>query len=237
MLRYINYVFKTISCGVTWRTIGSLAVATLLVLEPAFSQSVVTGQGAQASPYRLQLGSDDAYRLSAGYRPAVAPSPLSHLPYAAQVETAARASSLDPALVHALISVESGHRQDARSPKGATGLMQLMPGTAQRYGVRAPEKSPEENLSAGTRYLRDLLGMFENRLDLALAAYNAGEGAVMKYGNRIPPYRETRNYVPAVMEKYKEWQVKPPDKPLPLAYLPGTRLDDKALLEFRSRSE
>lgn len=115
--------------------------------------------------------------------------------------------------------------------------MQLMPGTAQRYGVRAPEKSPEENLSAGTRYLRDLLGMFENRLDLALAAYNAGEGAVMKYGNRIPPYRETRNYVPAVMEKYKEWQVKPPDKPLPLAYLPGTRLDDKALQEFRSRSE
>ena len=117
------------------------------------------------------------------------------------------------------------------------GLMQLMPGTAQRYGVRAPGKSPEENLSAGTRYLRDLLGMFDNRLDLALAAYNAGEGAVMKYGNRIPPYRETRNYVPAVMEKFKEWQVKPPDKPLPLAYLPGTRLDDKALLEFRSRSD
>jgi soluble lytic murein transglycosylase-like protein len=203
----------------------------------ANAQTGAPGRGPQVSPYRLQLGSDNSYRLSAGYRPAAESLPFSHLPYATQIETAARASSLDPALVHALISVESGHRQDALSPKGATGLMQLMPGTALRYGVSAPGKSPEENLRAGTRYLRDLLGMFENRLDLALAAYNAGEGAVMKYGNRIPPYRETRNYVPAVMEKYKEWQVQPPVKPLPFAYLPGTRLEDKALQEFRARSE
>lgn len=218
-------------------TVGSLAVASFLASTLAFSQPVAPGHGAKVLPYRLQLGTDDSYRLSAGYRPVVAPLPFSHLPYATQIETAARASSLDPALVHALISVESGHRQDALSPKGATGLMQLMPGTALRYGVSAPGKSPEENLRAGTRYLRDLLGMFENRLDLALAAYNAGEGAVMKYGNRIPPYRETRNYVPAVMEKYKEWQVQPPAKPLPFVYLPGTRLEDKALQEFRSRSE
>jgi soluble lytic murein transglycosylase-like protein len=189
------------------------------------------------SPYLLRLPADEAYRLAGAYRPPVAPPALSHLPFAVEVEAAARLSSLDPALVHALISVESGHRQDAKSPKGATGLMQLMPGTALRYGVSAPGKSPEENLSAGTRYLRDLLIMFENRLDLALAAYNAGEGAVMKYGNRIPPYRETRSYVPAVMEKYNEWRAPPQATTLPLAYLPGTRLDAKALQEFRARSE
>jgi soluble lytic murein transglycosylase-like protein len=103
--------------------------------------------------------------------------------------------------------------------------MQLMPGTALRYGASLPGKSHEENLRAGTRYLRDLLNMFENRLDLALAAYNAGEGAVQKYGNRIPPYRETQNYVPSVLEKYKEWRLPEPTVPQPIVYLPGTRLD------------
>jgi soluble lytic murein transglycosylase-like protein len=115
--------------------------------------------------------------------------------------------------------------------------MQLMPGTALRYGVRSPGKSPEDNLRAGTMYLRDLLSMFDNRLDLALAAYNAGEGAVQKYGNRIPPYRETRNYVPAVMERYEEWKALTPTNPQPIVYLPGTRLDDKSLIYFRARAK
>lgn len=208
-----------------------------LAATPALGQPLAPGLEINASPYRLQLQGDESYRLATTYRPAVAPSPLSHLPYADQIESAARVSRLDPALVHALVSVESGHRQDAVSPKGAIGLMQLMPGTALRYGVKTPGKSSEENLRAGTLYLRDLLDMFQNRLDLALAAYNAGEGAVAKYGNRIPPYRETRNYVPAVLEKYEGWRTPAPAKPQSAAYLPGTRLDDKALIEFRSRGE
>jgi hypothetical protein len=84
-------------------------------------------------------------------------------------------------------------------------------------------------------YLRDLLAMFDNRLDLALAAYNAGEGAVQKYGNQIPPYRETRNYVPAVLEKYEEWRSPAPAEQWPKNYLPGTRIDASLLGEFRSR--
>ena len=209
----------------------------LLAATPALAQAAGSALGINATPYRLLLQDDDSYRLTTAYRPAPTPSPLSHLPYAAQIESAARMSKLDPALVHALVSVESGHRQDAISPKGAIGLMQLMPATALRYGVTTPGKSSEENLRAGTLYLRDLLNMFDNRLDLALAAYNAGEGAVAKYGNRIPPYQETRNYVPAVMVRYEKWKALSPGKPQSAVYLSGTRLDDKALMKFRSRGE
>lgn len=202
-----------------------------LLFAPVFvmAESVTYGSQAQGSPYQMQARGDDAYRLSPSYRLRVAVIPempaLALLPYSSDIAAAAKSSNLDPALVHAVISVESGHRQSAVSPKGATGLMQLMPGTALRYGVKAPGKSHEENLRAGTRYLRDLLNMFENRLDLALAAYNAGEGAVQKYGNRIPPFRETRNYVPSVLEKYKEWRLPGPTLPQSIVYLPGTRLD------------
>ena len=94
-----------------------------------------------------------------------------------------------PALLHALITVESGYNPNARSPKGAIGLMQLMPETARRYRV-TDIWDPDENLRAGARYLRDLLVMFDQNLSLALAAYNAGEAAVVQYGNKIPPSRD-----------------------------------------------
>jgi soluble lytic murein transglycosylase-like protein len=219
--------------------VGYCLVACVLLLPSlGLAQTpVILEPGKAASPFQLALPSREAYRLTSAYRPPVPVSPLSHLPYADEVAAVAKGSGLDPVLVHALISVESGHRQDALSPKGAVGLMQLMPGTALRYGVRSPGKSPEDNLRAGTMYLRDLLSMFDNRLDLALAAYNAGEGAVQKYGNRIPPYRETRNYVPAVMERYEEWKALTPTNPQPIVYLPGTRLDDKSLIYFRARAK
>ncbi|HNH35744.1 MAG TPA: lytic transglycosylase domain-containing protein, partial [Rhodocyclaceae bacterium] len=124
-------------------------------------------------------------------------------PFSREVEVFSREAKVDPALVHAIIHVESRHRQNAVSPKGALGLMQVMPATAQRYGVRTAAKSADENLKAGTRYLKDLMDMFDGKLDLVLAAYNAGEGAVMRY-KAIPPYKETRAYVPAVLAKYEE---------------------------------
>jgi hypothetical protein len=114
------------------------------------------------------------------------------------IEQAAAASALRPALIHAVVRAESAYRTDAVSPKGAVGLMQLMPATAERYGV-TDRRDAAQNLRGGTEYLRDLLGMFDNDMRLALAAYNAGENAVIRYGNRIPPYDETQNYVRKVM--------------------------------------
>jgi len=108
---------------------------------------------------------------------------------------------VDPYLIYCLMSQESSFVAGATSPKGALGLMQLMPGTAARYGVTNPYDAAQ-NIAGGTRYLKDLLKMFNGRVDLALAGYNAGEGAVMKYGNNIPPYDETRNYVRLILKRY-----------------------------------
>ena len=108
---------------------------------------------------------------------------------------------VDPFLIYCTMSQESGFSSNATSPKGAQGLMQLMPGTAARYGVTNPY-DVAQSIKGGTRYLKDLLQMFNGRVDLALAGYNAGEGAVMKYGNAIPPYSETRNYVKLILKRY-----------------------------------
>lgn len=123
---------------------------------------------------------------------------------------------IDYALLQALIATESGFNSRAVSPKGAVGLMQLIPPTAERYGVRAGKNASVEkkltdpviNIRAGARYLSDLIKMFPGRLELALAAYNAGEGAVQRAGNRIPNYPETINYVKTVMQLYGH--LKPP---------------------------
>ena len=125
--------------------------------------------------------------------------------YASHILAAAKATLLEPALIHAVISAESGYNALARSKKGAAGLMQLMPETARRYGVKN-RLDPVQNIHGGARYLRDLVQMFNNDLQLAVAAYNAGENAVLKYGNRIPPYQETMTYVPRVMSYYKKYR-------------------------------
>lgn len=132
---------------------------------------------------------------------------------------AAQTHRLDPELLQALIAAESGFDAQAVSPKGAVGLMQLMAPTAARYGVKSDRRSsiahkltdPAVNLRAGARYLRDLMAMFPGRLDLALAAYNAGEGAVQRAGNKIPNYPETQNYVKTVLQLYAF--LKPPAPP------------------------
>lgn len=134
----------------------------------------------------------------------VLPSRAVKAQYENLVDQAARQVGLESALLHAVISVESRYDARAVSRKGAAGLMQLMPATARRYDVVDPF-DPAQNVQGGARYLRDLLRMFDSDKSLALAAYNAGENAVLRNGNRIPDYRETRDYVPKVLGYYSRY--------------------------------
>jgi soluble lytic murein transglycosylase-like protein len=122
------------------------------------------------------------------------------------IDEAARRAQLKPALLRAVVEVESAFDPKAVSRKGAQGLMQLLPQTAEHYGVRHPF-DPSDNLRGGAEYLKDLLRRYDNRLELALAAYNAGIEAVDRYGGAIPPYAETRAYVPAVLNIYRKLSV------------------------------
>jgi soluble lytic murein transglycosylase-like protein len=127
------------------------------------------------------------------------------------IHAAATRHGVDPALVKAVIAAESGFNAQALSPKGAVGLMQVIPDTGARFGVVADAKrtveqklyDPAINIPTGVRYLSQLSRMFPERIDLVLAAYNAGEGAVQRYRNQIPPYPETQNYVKTVLQFYQ----------------------------------
>ncbi len=113
-----------------------------------------------------------------------------------------RRYNIDPLLIYAQMHQESAFKIRATSYKGASGLMQLMPATARRFGV-TDIYNPRQNIDAGVKYMRWLLNKFDGDVVLALAGYNAGEGAVMKYGNNVPPYRETREYVRRITGRYK----------------------------------
>jgi soluble lytic murein transglycosylase-like protein len=122
--------------------------------------------------------------------------------YGPWVDEAARQTGVEAQLLHAVIAAESGYNPAARSTKGAMGIMQLIPATARRYGI-TDAYDGRQNVLGGARYLADLLRMFGNDRAVAVAAYNAGEQAVMRHGGRIPPYRETESYVPRVMGLYQ----------------------------------
>ena len=221
-----------------------LASAVLLTATPSHAAEL------DASPaYRLTIEpgapavarSAEAYQTDTAYRlrsaeVAAPPPPVDNRPFAQEIDRAARDAGVEPALVHAVVQVESAYRPDAVSPNGAVGLMQLLPGTAQRYGVTNLTQV-DQNLLAGTRHLRALLDTFGTRLDLVLAAYNAGEGAVRRHKNAVPPYPETRNYVPAVMSRYKRSEEPEPlhlhITPTQVEYLQGTRLSQDALSKLQ----
>lgn len=125
--------------------------------------------------------------------------------YSPIIATVSRNHGVDVALVHAVISAESGYNPGAVSRAGARGIMQLMPDTARRFGVRNI-MDPSENIQGGVKYLRELLTMFNGNMELAVAAYNAGENAVIRHGHRIPPYTETAHYVPKVLGFYRTFR-------------------------------
>ena len=206
----------------------------------ALTVSAALAADKPSSPYRLsplvaqqQLYPRVPYQLDERYRIF---RPDDTRPFARQIAIAAHETGLDPELVHAVIAVESAYQTAAVSPKGAVGLMQVMPETASSHGVSDPT-DVAANLRAGTRHLSGLMARFDNRLDLVLAAYNAGEGAVRRHGNSVPPYAETRNYVPAVIGKYQATGQRASTKsakPIPAHnYLSGTRLDSTSLPGLR----
>lgn len=124
-----------------------------------------------------------------------------HADFSDVVQEAANRYHVDAALLHAIIHTESAYNRFAKSPKGAVGLMQFMPATAKRYGI-SDRTDASESVNGGARYLRDLLKLFNNNKRLALAGYNAGENAVIRYGYKVPPYRETQHYVRRVLALY-----------------------------------
>ncbi len=168
---------------------------------------------------RAEAVSDEAFRRTAIYQRAVNHPNLKRL--LPLIERNARLQSLDPALVKAVVAVESGFDPAAVSPKGAFGLMQLLPETAARYGVIGDTKrsaaqkllDPAVNLRAGTHYLHDLIVQFADDVSLALAAYNAGEQAVLHYGSRIPPFAETQEFVRLVEQFRRLFSPPPPPAP------------------------
>jgi soluble lytic murein transglycosylase-like protein len=175
--------------------LGTLAVllspgaaqAQIYAWRDANGTLVLSDRKLEAPTAVYQVPDAPAYRVT---RPT---SPGARL-YDALIEDHAERQALRPELVRAVIQVESGYDARATSPVGAMGLMQLMPATARDLGVRDPY-DPADNIRGGTRYLRQLLDKYDGDETLALAAYNAGPGAVEKYGKRVPPYRETREYV------------------------------------------
>lgn len=173
-------------------------------------ESFDTEQGVRV-PRAVPVPSTSASKLHAFFQISPGFRQVKH-----HLREAASEHGIEIELLQALIATESGFDPAAVSPKGAVGLMQVMPATAQRYGVLGDAKmpvtrklaDPRTNIRTGARYLRDLIRMFPGQLELALAAYNAGEGAVQRAGNRIPNYKETQNYVKTVMQLYG--MLKPP---------------------------
>lgn len=149
----------------------------------------------------LQASSPSSVANTLKSASATGPAPATTLE--AIIDHVATQLQLDARLLHAMIHVESRYNPEALSSKGAVGLMQVMPATAERFGY-TDLRHPSNNVRAGATYFRWLLDHFEQDLELALAGYNAGEGAVKKYGRAIPPYPETRDYVAKVMQRYRE---------------------------------
>jgi len=188
--------------------------AALLLQAPALAADVYVSFDEGGMARFAPTAVDDSYRLlfrdmssnGPGARRAVEPTPEIRQ----ALQRAAERHKLDYGLLLSVAEAESGFDTDAVSPKGAVGLMQLMPATASQYGVPGSDATLRSNLrrldlnvDAGSRYLRALMDRYDGNLELTLAAYNAGEGAVRRAGNRIPDYEETRNYVSRIMETYR----------------------------------
>lgn len=190
------------------------------ILTTTLLAMLVAAPAAQADVF-ISRSADGGYVLSNVHRPgrqyervisepalasvAAQPALITGMPYAAEIAEAAKASGVPAALLHAVVQAESRYDPNALSPKGAAGLMQLMPDTARELGV-SDVLDPASNLQGGARYLKKMLTLFDNDVELAVAAYNAGPDAVRSRGGVVPPFAETQRYVPNVMRQYRRLQ-------------------------------
>ena len=196
-----------------FRVLGTVCAALLAAAAGGASAQIYAGSSSSGAVVLSNFATDETPQIVVALPPvaalAVAPPEVAALPaivdprnpgaaYRTIVDQVARELSMSPQLLHAVIQVESGYQANARSPKGAQGLMQLMPSTAKRFGVH-DAFDPRQNIRGGALYLKWLLDYFHGDLRLTLAAYNAGEAAVVKAGYRIPLIAETRDYVPKVL--------------------------------------
>ncbi|MFB9159875.1 lytic transglycosylase domain-containing protein [Chromobacterium violaceum] len=209
----IKPIIRFLLCSVS--LVSHAWAAPLAESSPSQSAPLVWTRGPEPSARAGSEPAASSQPVSSGPETKTAPQDgiAAHLPLAHKIS---HELDLDPKLLHAIIKVESGYRPRAISSKGAQGLMQVMPETGKRFGF-TDLMNPENNLRAGASYLKWLLNHFENDLELAIAGYNAGEGAVKKHGRKIPPYPETQNYVKKVMASYSE----PESRPLPPSPTPG----------------
>ncbi|GAW85529.1 conserved hypothetical protein [Bathymodiolus platifrons methanotrophic gill symbiont] len=185
----------------------SIGISGFLVLSISSYADVYKYTSPDGRVYYTDQPQHKKYKLIIRSKPKGYKASFKHLKknkkkYTPIIQEAATKHGIDPKLVHAVIYAESAYNATAVSSAGAVGLMQLMPATARQYGA-TNRKDPKQNIFAGTRYLKHLLGLFKDDLSLSIAAYNAGENAVKKYHNQIPPYPETQKYVKQVLRLYK----------------------------------
>ena len=205
-------ILRYISVGITV-TLAGAAWGDTIYMFTRQDGSVYFGNLPTAHRFAAYINSRRISRPPKPLIPAVAPININAIRseksrYDSLVDQVARGYQLDSNLLHAVISVESRYNPNALSPAGAVGLMQLMPATAKRYGVD-DALDPEQNLHGGARYLRDLLSMFGSDIRLALAAYHAGENAVTRHQNNIPPFQSTIEFVARVLDAYNKYRGTP----------------------------
>jgi soluble lytic murein transglycosylase-like protein len=194
-----------------------MAALTLLTIHGVAEGSIFSFTDEHGVVHYSNVPVDSRYEIflvSLEADPTQPPVPLTTLlrrteKFASLIDAAARTHRVEPSLVRAVMVAESGADPNATSKRGARGLMQLMPTMARQYGVRNV-LDPEQNIQAGTHYLRDLLDHYHNDLERVLAAYNAGPAAVDQHADAIPPFRETLAYVPRVLRIYHELSGRPP---------------------------
>lgn len=204
----MHHIYTSFALSLLFLTCAQLAWADSVYLDTMDTEEIVISTDAMSGDHVVEIQSQVEDLGGGGTTPEFVDNSqaMQSLPFHQEVLEAANTTALAPALIHAVITVESKHNPKALSKKGAYGLMQLMPATAKQYGLTGLKKANhQQNILVGARYLKELVVLFDGNLELALAAYNAGPANIKKYHNQIPPFQETKLYVPKVLKWYRKY--------------------------------